>query len=276
MILVSGTSGALGGLIHDRLAAIEGVNVVAGSRTGGRTGARLIDFDEPDTLSEGFDGVDVLVFVSAGFAEDDVVIARHGNVVDAAAKAGVRHVIYTSLAGSGDRLTISVAHRWTEARLAAAPFDVTILRNGLYGEIPAGMALSAVESGVFAAPWGDGRMPVVARADLADVAARVAVESSPHVGRTYELEGVEAVGGQDVADVLTEALGRPVRYEATSLGGTRKALEGFLEPYAIGHTISTSSNIGAGLLEPRDGDLTALLTAPPRSVRGLIARAVTA
>ncbi|MFD0857096.1 NmrA family NAD(P)-binding protein, partial [Actinomadura adrarensis] len=125
MILVTGISGALGRLVFDRLSEADGSEgsnpagpvgmpgVVGGTRSGDGVATRRIDFDAPDTLREGFRGVDVLVVVSAGYAEDDIVLARHGAVVDAAAEAGVRHVIYTSLAGSGDRLTIALPHRWT-------------------------------------------------------------------------------------------------------------------------------------------------------------------
>ena len=287
MILVTGVSGALGGLILDRLTAIADLKVVAGTRTATGT-ARRIDFDEPATLTDGFAGVDVLVFISTGYAEDDVVLARHGAVVDAAATAGVQHVIYTSLAGSGDQITIALPHRWTEARLAEAPFDVTVLRNGLYAEIPAGLVTASAESvaasGVFAAPLGRGRVSVVAREDLADIATRVAVETqvdlaagqrSHHAGRTYELEGETAIGGEDIAMALAATLGRPVRYEPVPLAQAREALTASgLEPYQVSHAVSMFSNIGAGLLESRGGELTALLPAPPRPVLELISNAV--
>lgn len=261
MIMVTGASGALAALVLERLA---GHDVVAGSRTPGE-GARLVDFDRPETLVEGFAGVDVLVFVSAGYAEDDVVIARHGAVVDAATGAGVRHVVYTSVVGSGDGLTIALAHRWTEDRLAAVPFDVTVLRNGLYAEIPASMAPGVTDE--FAAPWGGGRLAVVAREDLADVAAKVALDPAAHAGRTYELEGVEAFGGQDVADLLAESLGRPVAYRATALADVW-ALPG--PRYQVAHTASMFANVAAGRLDLRPGDLPALLDAPPRSARAVI------
>jgi NAD(P)H dehydrogenase (quinone) len=290
MILVTGVSGALGGLIRQGLSAVEGLEVVAGTRSGDGTTARRIDFDHPATLADGLRGVDVLVFISAGYAEDDVVLARHGAVVDAATAAGVRHVIYTSVAGSGDLLTFALPHRWTETRLAAAPFDVTILRNGLYVEVPVGLATalagSAATTGVFAVALGGGRVSVVARDDLADVAVRVATETqrdleaggrSRHAGKTYELEGVTAIGGQDIADALTEALGRTVEYQNVSLYDTRKALEGSgLAPYQLGHTISMFSNANAGLLEARDTDLTTLLRTEPRPVHDLVVKAVAA
>ncbi|PRY43677.1 NmrA family NAD(P)-binding protein [Umezawaea tangerina] len=267
MILVTGASGALGGLVLDRLA---GHDVVAGSRTPVGDTARLVDFDRPETLATAFDGVDVLVFVSAGYADDDVVLARHGAVVDAATGAGVRHVVYTSLVGSGDGLGIALAHRWTEARLAAAPFAVTVLRNGLYAEIPASLAVAAAESGVLEVPWGEGRLSVVAREDLADVTAKVALSSADHVGRCYELEGVTAVGGQDVADALTGALGRPITYRPAPLGSLWQLPQ---PPFQVAHTVSLCSNVNAGRLDLRPGDLPALLDAPPRSALDLITAA---
>jgi uncharacterized protein YbjT (DUF2867 family) len=286
MILVTGTSGALGGLILDRLSATDGPPVVAGTRTGDGTTARRIDFDDPATLADGFAGVDVLVFVSAGYADDDVVLARHGAVVDAAASAGVRHVIYTSLGASGESLTVALAHRWTEARLGAAPFASTILRNGLYAEVPAAFAAAGVgqaaATGVFSAAMGAGRMSVVAREDLADVAGRVAVEvqhdldagaPNRHAGRTYELEGLTAVGGEDIAELMTATLGRPVQYRTVSLSDTRAVLQG-VPPYELTHTLSLLSNINAGFLHAKDSDLTSLLPRPPRPVRDLITKAV--
>lgn len=289
MIVVTGVSGTLGGSILAGLRAVEGIGegmeVAGASSSGDGERVRHADFDRPETLEEAFAGAKVLVFVSAGYAEDDVVLARHGAVVGAAADAGVEHVIYTSLAGSGDRLTIALAHRWTEARLAGAPFDVTVLRNGLYAEIAAGLALAglpdAVESGVFAAPLGAGRVSVVAREDLAAVAVRVAAEAwrdvvaggeRRHAGRTYELEGLDAVGGHDLAAIVAEALGRPVTYAAVPLGAVRPALAG-LEAYRAGHTISTYANVVAGLLEARGSDLPAFVESP-RPVRDLIAAAV--
>ncbi|NUW35918.1 NAD(P)H-binding protein [Nonomuraea sp. SMC257] len=290
MILVTGISGGLGSLIFHGLSGEEGLDVAGGTRSGDGVTARRIDFDDPASLAEGFRGVDVLVFVSAGYAEDDVVLARHGAVVNAAEAAGVRHVVYTSLAGSGSLMSIALPHRWTEARLADASFDVTILRNGLYAELPVGLAAagaaSAADTGVFAAAFGAGRMSVVAKQDLADVAVRVAAEiqhdlaggrRGRHAGRTYELEGVEAIGGQDIADALSDALDRRVDYQPMSLSTARTALTGLgLEPYQTAHTISLFSNLNAGYLQAGDTDLTALLRAEPRRVRDLLVEAIPA
>ncbi|NJP42200.1 Rossmann-fold NAD(P)-binding domain-containing protein [Actinacidiphila epipremni] len=292
MILVTGVSGGLGGLILDGLARRDGLTVVGGTRAGSGSGAgdrRRIDFDDPASLHAGFAGVDVLVVISAGYAEDDVVYARHGAVADAATTAGVRHVIYTSLASSGESMTIALPHRWTEDRLAAGPFTTTILRNGLYAEVPVGLATAgaaqAAATGEFAAPFGEGKVSVVAKEDLADAAVRVAAESqqdlaagrpSRHAGRVYELEGDLALGGADIAQALTTALGRPVGYRPASLAETRAGLAGSgLEPYQITHALSLFSNVIAGRAQARSRDLPALLDTPPRPVLPAITAAVT-
>ncbi|WAZ21558.1 NmrA family NAD(P)-binding protein [Streptomyces cinnabarinus] len=294
MILVTGVSGGLGRLVLQGLSALSapgGAEVVAGTRGGDGATARRIDFDDPGSLAEGLTGVDVLVMISAGYAEDDIVLARHGAVADAAAAAGVRHVIYTSLAASGERTTLALPHRWTENRLAQGPYDTTILRNGLYAELLGGLSTAAAGpaagTGVFSAAYGTGRMSVVAREDLADITVRVAAEAdgaltsggrSRHAGRTYELEGVTALGGADLADLLTERYGRPVAYRPTSLTDARTALAGHgLEDYQITHTLSLLSNMAAGFLEAKVSDVPELLgRAEPRPVRDLVTESATA
>jgi NAD(P)H dehydrogenase (quinone) len=291
MILVTGACGAFGAAVVARLARTQ--DVLAGSRTPARiqqgVPGRLVDFDDPATLPDAFTGVDTLVLISAGYAEDDVVMARHGAAIDAAAAAGVRHVIYTSLYTAGEHLTIALAHRWTEIALAAAPCDVTILRNGLYAEVPVALALLAARGeriDEFTAPWGDGRASVVTRDDLADAAARIASEvqadiqasgSSRHADRTYELSGTVALGGSEIATALSEALQRPVAYRPTALGDAWSALAAkSLPPYQIAHAVSIFSNIAAGQLEQHTTDLPALLKSEPRPVLDLILKTIQA
>ncbi|MEU8521107.1 NAD(P)H-binding protein [Streptomyces sp. NPDC048577] len=101
MLLVTGVSGALGRLVAERLAGRD--DVVLGTRAG-LPGTRRVDFDEPGTLAAAFTGVDTLLMISAGYGEDDTVVARHEAAISAAERAGVRHLVYTSLAGDGDHL----------------------------------------------------------------------------------------------------------------------------------------------------------------------------
>ncbi|MEU5582548.1 NAD(P)H-binding protein [Streptomyces huasconensis] len=267
MLMITGATGALGRLVTARLADRD--DLVLGTRHPA-PGERRVDFDDPAALD--FTGVDTLLMISAGAAEDDVVIARHDAAITAAEKAGVRHLVYTSLSGDGDHLTYALAHRWTERRLRASSLEWTVLRNGLYAEFLAAIAAPGPD-GTITAPLGTGRLAAVAREDLAEVAARVAAAPAGHAGRTYELVGERALSGAELA----AALGVP--YEPATLAATRAAFsgEGRAQPFQVPMLLSTYGAITGGFLDGASvgrNDLRTLLTHEPRPAIEAYARAV--
>ncbi|WP_030415891.1 NAD(P)H-binding protein [Streptomyces sp. NRRL S-1448] len=294
MILITGANGALGRLVAAELADRD--DVVLGTRTPGpaapksaatstntstntaqtartaRPTQRRIDFDDPSSLD--FTGVDTLLLISAGYGEDDVVIARHDAAITAAEKAGVRHLVYTSLSGDGDHLAYALAHRWTERRLTRSPLAWTVLRNGLYAEFLAAIAAPGPD-GTIAAPLGAGRLAAVARADLAAVAARVVAEPARHAGRVYELVGERALGGAELADAVGGS------YEPGSLGAAREAIaaSGGALPYQVPMLVGTYSAIAGGFLDGSGiatNALRTLLGREPRPALDAYRTAVTA
>ncbi|MFF7447899.1 MULTISPECIES: NAD(P)H-binding protein [unclassified Streptomyces] len=259
MILVTGAGGALGRLVAAGLAGRD--DVVLGSRTARSAAERRVDFDDPDSLD--FTGVDTLLLISAGYGEDDVVVARHEAAITAAERAGVGHLVYTSLSGDGDHLPYALAHRWTERRLRRSPVAWTVLRNGLYAEFLADIAAPAPD-GTITAPLGAGRLAAVARADLAAVAARVVSAPREHAGRVYELVGERTVGGAELAAAVGGA------YVPATLGATREALiaGGAALPYQVPMLVGTYSAIAGGFLDGAgiaENALRALLGRAPRS-----------
>ncbi|MFI8517819.1 NAD(P)H-binding protein [Streptomyces sp. NPDC085481] len=252
MLLVTGVSGALGKLVADRLSGRE--DVVLGTRAG-LPGTRLVDFDDPSTLPAAFAGIDTLLLISAGYGEDDVVVARHEAAISAAEEAGVGHIVYTSISGDGDHLTYALAHRWTERRLQRSTVRWTVLRNGLYAEFLTWIAVPDADNRI-TGPLGEGGLAAVARADLADIAASVAADPAPHAGRVYELVGDRALGGADLA----KALG--TTYAPGTLAEARTAIaasgaQGFQVPMLA----STYSAIAHGFMDGSgvESDLRALL-----------------
>jgi len=276
MILVTGATGGLGKLVVEQLAGRG--DVVAGTRSPAKVRAglpaRYVDFDDAASLAAGFAGVDTLLLISAGSGEDDTVIARHGAAIEAAEKAGVGHIVYTSLSAAGDHLTYALPHRWTEGRLMRGTADWTILRNGLYAELLASLAVTGPD-GRLTVPLADGRLAAVAREDLADVAARVVTEAPLHAGRSYELVGEHAIGGDDLAEVLADAAGTPVSYQP---GGLAQARETFsaagLPAYQVPMVVGTLSAIAGGFMSGTRSDLAHLLAHPPRAVLAVITATV--
>ncbi|MEJ3750950.1 NAD(P)H-binding protein [Actinomycetes bacterium KLBMP 9797] len=252
MILVTGANGNLGSATLAALHA-RGAIATGGSRAPSH-GMRRLDFDDQSGID--LTGVSTLVLVSAGGAEDDQVIGRHAAVLDAAARDGVRHVIYTSLTGAGDHLGFALAHRATERLVRASGLPWTILRNGLYAELFGGLLMWA--DGGLESPFGDGALAAVTRADLAEAAAIVAVAPEQHSGRTYDLVGTP-IRAAHVADRLA------VPHLAISLGEYRRRLlnevPGLL-PFQPPMLSSIATGIRHGFLDGASPDLATILGRP--------------
>ncbi|WP_433537832.1 NAD(P)H-binding protein [Micromonospora sp. CA-249363] len=251
MIMVTGANGQLASLTLAELAE-RGVPALAGSRT--PTGAqRHLDFDDPATLD--LAGVSTLVLVSAGYAEDDTVIARHRALLDAARRDGVAHVAYTSLTSAGDHLGFALAHRATEHMITNSGLAWTILRNGLYAEL-FGALLAWTPDGLESA-FGTGALAAVARADLAAAAAVVASEPSAHAGKVYDLVGTPITAG-DIADRLG------VAHRTIELGEYRARLLGDADllPFQPPMLASIATGVRHGFLHHTGPDLVHLLGRP--------------
>jgi len=250
MILITGASGQLASLITQR-AKEAGLLIETASRS--QDADRLMDFDRPETLD--FSGIRTLLLVSAGYAEDDVVMRRHQAVLTAAHRHGVKHVVYTSLSAASDHLGFALAHRWTERALIQSDLSWTILRNGLYAELIG--ALAAPRGGRITVPFGSAPISAVAKADLANAALKVLCDPKEHAGATYELSGIAPFSVRHLAQRLG------VTYEPTSLSDERIRLSELpLLPFQAPMLLSISSAAMAGFLQSNSSDLLQLVPHP--------------
>ncbi|MFF4170252.1 NAD(P)H-binding protein [Streptomyces sp. NPDC001744] len=263
MILVTGANGNLGSTTLAALRA-RGAAATGGSRTPDE-GMRRLDFDDRASLD--LTGVSTLVLVSAGYAEDDRVVARHAAVLDAAVRDGVGHVVYTSLTTAGDHLGFALAHRATERLVRASGLPWTILRNGLYAELFGGLLMWG-RDGVESA-FGDGALAAVRREDLAEAAAAVASRPAPHRGRVYDLVGTPITAAQVAGEL-------GVAHHPISLGEYRRRLldeTAGLLPFQPPMLASMATGVRHGFLDGTTPDLTGLLG---RAARDPLATAVEA
>jgi NAD(P)H dehydrogenase (quinone) len=252
LILVTGSTGKLGRAILSRLGD-HNVNVTGSSRSGSGS-SRALDFDDPASLS--LEDVDTLILVSAGEAEDDVVIARHDAIISAAERDGVNHVVYTSLAGEGDHLGFALAHRWTERRLRQSTLSWTILRNGLYADLFG--SLMQWSGHQITSAFGDGAVSAVTREDLAEAAANVAEKAKCHAGRTYELVGLPITARQIATSLQVPLVNISLQERR------RQLLEVGLKPFQPPMLMSIYASVKHGFLAGTNGDLANLLGREPR------------
>ncbi|WP_063049518.1 SDR family oxidoreductase [Nocardia arthritidis] len=267
-IAVTGASGQLGRLVVEELSR-AGSTPVAIVRDPGKVAelaergvdVRLAAYDDPAALERALHGVERVLLISGN--EFGARVAQHTNVIRAAERAGVELLAYTSIPGATDNpLILAQEHKSTEAVLAESAVPHVLLRNGWYWENYVGGLAHAVESGVLHGAAGEGRVAGAARADYAEAAARV-LTTDGHAGRVYELGGGESLTYNELAQAISEAAGKPVRYENLPEADYAAALIQAGLPQAYAEALADAdAGIAGGILDVRSGDLEKLLGRP--------------
>ncbi len=223
MIVVSGASGELGRrTVRMLLELVDAAEVVAVSRTPAKAAdlgvvTRHGDFDDPDGLVAAFGGAQRLLLVSTGEVRaDGHRVVQHSSAIRAAVRAGVQHVVYTSLTGA-DRPDHPVGapmadHAATEVALAESGLAYTLLRNNMYTDLLLYPARAAVASGVLASNRGGGATGYVTRDDCAATAAALLVHGG-HSERLLDVTGPAVVTDDQLAAMLVEVTGRQVQHQ---------------------------------------------------------------
>jgi NAD(P)H dehydrogenase (quinone) len=223
-LLITGASGALGRLTAQELLAehdTDGLILVSrtpealGDVSEQRADVRYGDFAEPDSLPDAFAGAERMLLISASDVE--VRAEQHRSAIRSAARAGVRHVVYTSGLNPEppNPAVIAPSHFATERALAESGLSWTVLRNSLYAEYQVPEAAQALAAGELVHNRGDGRIAYVSRADCAAVAA--AALATPRLdGRIYDVTGPESFSAQELAHLYQDVGGRQVKATALS------------------------------------------------------------
>ncbi|MGW0245885.1 SDR family oxidoreductase [Nocardia goodfellowii] len=268
-VAVTGASGQLGRLVVEALLRIGSTPVVAIARDPHKVadlaelGAeiRQASYDDPAALDRALAGVDRVLLISGN--EFGKRVDQHTNVIRAAERAGVELLAYTSIPkGAENPLILAREHIGTEAVLAESTVPHVILRNGWYWENYLGGLAHAVETGVLNGAAGNGRVAAAARADYAEAAAKV-LTTAGHAGRVYELGGDQRLTYAELAQEISAAAGKPVRYENLPESGYAAALTGAGLPAAYAETLADAdAGIGHGVLDVDSGDLQKLLGRP--------------
>ena len=180
------------------------------------------DYDSPNDLESSLQGVDALLIVS-GMDAPQKRIGQHRNVIEAAKRAGVRKLVYTSVQGAEEGTAFSPiiqSNRATEADVRKSGLQWAIGRNGIYIEPDVEYIETYAERGEIANCAGDGRCGYTTRPELAYAYARMLTESK-YDGQVYNLHG-EPITQQQLADHLNEAFGTQLKYRAMSVAAYRR------------------------------------------------------
>lgn len=235
-IAIAGATGRVGSSLVHYLVG-DAVDIVALTRD--PKAARLpsnveivgLDFEAQATLAEALQGADRL-FLAHG--SSDRQVANEIALIDAAMDAGISHIVKLSSMGPPIKAHPFDWHMAIEAHLATKDVGYTVLRPGPYADI-IGKIGSAVAADDWGGTAGDGLVNFIDTSDIANV-ARLALldERSVDVQRAYHLTGPAPVTMSDVAELLSQLLGREIVYKHRTPAEQRVALieSGFSEAAA--------------------------------------------
>jgi NAD(P)H dehydrogenase (quinone) len=279
MIIVTGATGALNGAtvdhLLDRLPADEIVVAVRDPAKAQRFADRGVavrrgDYADPVSLPVAFEGADQLLLVSSNDPGADAV-SLHRTAIDAAVKAGVERILYTSHQGAALDTPFGPGrdHAATEQLLAGSGVAWTSLRNGFYAHSLTWLMGPWRETGEITVP-ADGPVSWTAREDAAEAAAVILASDGAYDGPTT-LTASAAPTFADIAEIASELTGRTIglavmdqeRWLAAQVAAGQKEV---MARFTLGMYQAADKGFFAGV----DPLLGTLLGREPRTVRDLL------
>ncbi len=235
MILITGASGSVGravlqeAIIHTK-SNIRSMYRSKEEAVKAPTGCKpvLADYADKRSLRNALEGVTSVYVVCSPIPQ---LVELESNMLDACKESGVKHVVLNSAMGAGDcGKSFPSWHRKVEDKLKTTGLSFTILRpNGFLQNIVAFNAASIRAQGAFYAAMGDAKVSYLDIADIA-VAAVKTLSGGAHAGKTYELNGPEAISNQELARRVSKVAGRTVNFVDIPESAQREAMLGLGMP----------------------------------------------
>ncbi|WP_026617688.1 SDR family oxidoreductase [Ensifer aridi] len=275
-LLVTGAAGQLGRLVLDQLLAsgkTRPADIIATSRDTAKLAdyaakgveTRAADFDDPASLEKAFVGADRILIISTDVLDQPGKrLKQHLAAVDAAKKAGAKHILYTSMPNpESSVIPFASDHLGTENAIKATGIPYTILRNAWYMENLFLSLPHALQSAQWFSSAGNGRISHIARSDIA-AATAAALESGSTESRTYTLTGPAALTTNEIASLAARATGKKldvVHISDEALAGGLKAAG--LPDFFVPILVSFDANTRAGHFDVVTDDAAALTGKSP-------------
>ena len=274
---VSGASGHLGkAVVSELLQRARGHQIVAITRTPntvvGPAQIRLGDYNQPQTLAAAYADLDRLLIITTVDPEPGRRGAQNLAAIDAAVKAGVKHIVFMSAVGTRqEEEPARGASYWRgEQHLMATAPAWTILRMNFYAEAFVQLAQAALGQGVMPG-LAENRAAFVARGDVAAAAAGILIGEG-HAGAIYNATGPERLSGAERASLIGEITGRPLAFRVISEEQLRAALsKAGLPAGAVNTVVSIQASFAAGAFDILTGDVERLGGRPPTPLREVLA-----
>ena len=247
MIVITGATGQLGQLvIKALLKKIPASGIVAAVRNVEKARdiaalgvqVRHADYTQPASWDAALKGADKVLLISS--SEIGQRAKQHRSVIDAAKRAGVKLLAYTSvLRADTSPLGLAAEHKETEAAIRASGVPFVLLRHGGYTENYTAGIPNALAHGTVYGCAGEGRIASATRADYAE--ADVAVLTAENqAGKIYELAGDTSYTLTELAAEISRQSGKNISYVNLPEADYKKALLGAGLPEFVADLLANS------------------------------------
>ena len=276
MILLTGATGKTGSTAA-RVIAEKGAAARALVRDEAKAaplkdaGIELVVGDAGDAvvLRQAMTGVDRALLIMPNNEQQEAIETR---LVDAAAEAGVRHIVkLSSMEASPDsKSPIARLHYTVEQHIRQSGLAWTMVRPNFFMQNLFGNAATIKSIQKFFLPLGDGK---TAMSDARDVGAVIGevMTGDGHEGQSYELTGPELLTFADVADRFSEVLGKKIEYVNQPMEEYRKVLVQFLpDEWHLNAVCALFAEIAEGGLDYTTDTVRELLGREPNSLKQFI------
>jgi len=234
MILITGASGSVGKVVLQEAVRKEAkVRAMYRSKEEAAKAPSgcepvLADYADKQSLRKALQGVTSAYVVCSPIPQ---LVELESNMVDACKESGVKHVVLNSALGAGDYgKSFPSWHRKVEDKLKTTGLNYTILRpNGFLQNIVTYNAPSIRAQTAFYVAMGDAKVSYLDVGDIAVVAVK-ALHGGAHAGKTYELNGPEAISNGELAKRISKVAGRAVNYVDIPEAAQREAMLGLGMP----------------------------------------------
>src|SRR5450631_456554 len=277
---VSGASGQLGrAVVAELLQRPDGHEVVAITRTpetvSGSAQGRWGDYNRPESLADAYARLDRLLIIPTLDPEPGKRGAQNVAAIDAAVRAGVKHIVFMSATGTRqEEEPARGASYWRgEQHLIARAPAWTILRMNFYAEAFVKQARASLDQGMLTG-LAENRVAFVARGDVAAAAAGILIGDG-HAGAIYNATGPERLSGAERAGLIAEITGRPLPFRVITEAQLRAGLtQAGLPAGAVNIVTGIQASFAAGAFDIVTGDVERLGGRPLRPLREVLAAAL--
>ena len=275
MIVVTGASGRVGGLVAQELAG-RGVPFRAVTRNVERLpdlgGAEiaLAGYDEPDALLDALEPGDRVFMVSMHEPPDRRIVLHRGFIA-VAARRHVARLVYLSFVGASPDATFVHArsHEASEEILAESGIPYTTVRNGMYADE---IATWFDPEGRITGPGGARRISLSYRPELAEAIAVLLTDPARDHRRVVTITGPESFSLAELAAAASDVTGDRYRYEPLDRDDWVAYRRSVGRPeWSIEAGITYYDGVAAGEMDVVSGDYEELTAKKPLSIREVIA-----